>query len=557
MHTRFGLAAAFIITCLGILYLLPAATEGPVPSPPPAEATAIPAEHADTNGLAAEQVLHRGNFLEPETLDPHKARGAEAANILRDLYEGLTREGADGSILPGVARSWEVSEDALRHTFHLRPDARWSNGDPLTAADFVFAFRRSVDPATGSVFADYFRVIRGADDVLEGGAVEQLGVHARDAHTLVIELIRPVPYLHDLLAHHSTYPVHRPSLEQHGERFTRPEHHVGNGAFRLVDWRVNDVMHLAANPEYWDAAAVRLSDVYYYPIDDSEAEYNRFRAGQLDITQTLPVARYRQLAEDSPEALRVAPYLSTYYYGLNVQQPPFKGAPGLRRALSLVIDRDVIADKVLGIGELPSWSLTPPGMAGYPEVRLDYADWPMAQRLAEARELYAAAGYDEDQPLELEVRINSGEVHRKVALAVSTMWRQALGVETRIISEEWRVFVQTRRQRQDTQVYRAGWVGDYNDPLTFLQTLLPGSPVNDTGYSSEQYARTMLLANEERDPERRMERLAAAERLMLADHPVIPLYVYVSKHMVAPHVGGWEDNIMDHHPSRDLFIRAH
>lgn len=508
--------------------------------------------------LADEQVLHRGNFLEPETLDPHRARGAEASNILRDLYEGLTREGPAGNILPGVAQSWDIENDGLRYIFHLRESARWSNGDPVTAEDFVAGIQRTINPANGSAYADSLRIIKGAKDILSGEKEPgTLAVTAAGPHELVIELATPAPYLLGMLTHHSMYPIHRASLAEHGERFTRPGNLVGNGAFKLAKWRVNSHIRLQKNEHYWDKDAVRLTEVYYYPIDDEEAEYNRFRAGGLDVTQTIPVRRYAQLREDHPDALRIAPYLSTYYYGFNLSKPPFKDAPGLRRALSMVVNRGIIAEKVMGVGELPAWSLSPPGISNYQAPQLEYADWPMEKRLAEARELYAAAGYSADNPLEVEIRHNTGDNHRRVAIAIATMWRQALGVEATIVNEEWRVFIQTRRQREETEVYRAGWVGDYNDPYTFLQTLMSGNAVNDTTYSNPDYDAAVSRAAAIVDTEARMQAMRDAESILLADHPILPLYVYVSKHLVAPYVGGWQDNVMDHHASRDLYILEH
>lgn len=505
---------------------------------------------------AEPQVLRRGNQLEPESLDPHRARGAEAANILRDLYEGLTRAAPDGSIVPGVAERWEVSEDGRRYLFYLRDDARWSNGDPVTAEDFVFGLRRSVAPDTASPYAKSLGVIVNATAVLAGErAPETLGVAALDQRTLEIRLAQPAPYLVAMLAHHSTYPVHRDSVERHGERFTRPGNHVSNGAYALADWQVNTLIRLERNPHYWDADAVRIDTVYYYPISDEEAEFNRFRAGELDVTQTIPVRRFEWLRANMPASLRVAPYLSTYFYGFNLHKPPFRDAPALRRALELAVDKELIAEKVLGRGELPAYSLTPPGIAGYRSPEPDYATWPMEKRIAEARRLYAAAGYSGDKPLEVEIRYNTGDTHHHVALAIANMWKRHLGVKTRLVHEEWRVFLQNRRQAELTQVFRAGWVGDYNDPHTFLQLMHSASGINDYGYRNEEYDRLLDAAAQETDAKRRMQLMRQAEAVLLEDHAILPLYVYVSKHLVNPRLGGWQDNLLDHHASRDLYFK--
>lgn len=510
-----------------------------------------PAIHADDG-----DVLRRGNFLEPESLDPHRARGAEAANILRDIFEGLTREGPAGEILPGAAERWTLSGDGLNYTFHLRRDGRWSNGEPVTAQDFVFGLRRSLSPESGSPYAQSFSMIENADAVLAGEKpAAALGVEARDDYTLEIRLASPAPYLLGLLSHHSSYPVHRKSVAEHGDRYTRPGNLISNGAYRLDAWEVNAHIRLEKNPHYWDADKVAIETVYYYPIDDEEAEFNRFRAGELDVTQTIPVRRFEWIRREMPDVLRIAPYLSTYFYGFNLTRPPFRDAPELRRALSLVVDRDLIAEKVLGRGELPAWSFTPPGIDGYDAPRPEYADWPMEKRIAEAQRLYREAGYSKDKPLEVELRFNTGDTHKHVAIAVASMWQQHLGVKTNLVHEEWRVFLQNRRQREVTEVFRSGWVGDYNDPQTFLQLLYSGSGVNDYGYVNPAYDALIREAQATADPEKRMQLFRRAEAMMLADHPLLPIYVYVSKHLVQPRVGGWQDNILDHHPSRDLYIR--
>jgi oligopeptide transport system substrate-binding protein len=508
---------------------------------------------ADAN---ADNQLRRGNFLEPESLDPHVSRGVEASTILRDLYEGLTREGPDGKILPGVAKSWQVDAEGRRWVFKLHDTARWSNGDPVTAEDFVYGFRRALSPATATPFADSLAPIENATAVLAGDSKsETLGVHALDEHTLEIRLERPVPYLLGLLAHHSTYPVHATSIEQHGNTFTRPGNHVSNGAYHLREWKVNERIVLVRNPHYREHDQVRIESVAYLPIDDEEAEFNRFRSGEIDITQTIPIRRYAWLVENMPEQLHVTPYLSTYFYGFNLRREPFRDAPGLRRALSMVIDRKILAEKVLGVGELPAYALNPPGIDNHSAPQPDYAAWSMEKRITAARQLLHEAGYSADNQLEIELRFNTGDNHRRVALAVSSMWQQHLGVRTRLVNEEWKVFLQNRRTAALTQVFRSAWVGDYNDPTTFLNLLQSDHPLNDYGYRNREYDALLEAAEQEMDARKRRELLQQAEGIMLTDHPLMPLYYYVSKHLVAERVGGWEDNIMDHHATRDLYLR--
>lgn len=505
---------------------------------------------------AGDNHLVRGNFLEPESLDPHASRGVEASNILRDLYEGLTRTGPGGEILPGVAREWRQGEEGREWTFVLRDDAAWSDGSRVTANDFVFALRRALSPATASPFADNLAVIANGADVLAGNKPpEALGVEAIAANELRIRLEQPVPYLLSLLAHHSAYPVKEAALEQHGSQFTRPGNHITNGAYRLRTWAVNERIILERNPHYWDAENVAIDTVEYLPIDDEEAEFNRFRAGEIDITQTIPLRRYESIRKEMPDALRVTPYLSTYFYGFNLAREPFRDAPKLRRALSLVIDREILAEKVLGAGEQPAYALNPPGINDYSAPRPDYADWTMAKRIAEAQRLYRESGYSDDRPLEIELRFNTGDNHRRVALAVSSMWRKHLGVQTRLAHEEWKVFLQNRRQGEVTQVFRAAWVGDFNDPITFLQLLEGSYPLNDYSYDDDVYDALLAEAATTSNAQRRASLLKKAEARMLEAQPLLPLYYYVSKHLVQPRVGGWQDNIMDHHATRDLFLR--
>ena len=507
-------------------------------------------------GAAAEQVLRRGNGAEVQTLDPHKAEGVPASNILRDLYEGLVSEAPDGRLVPGVARSWTIEDDGRRYRFHLRPEARWSNGDPVTAQDFVFSLRRSVDPATGSKYSQILAPILNAEAIIAGKKpVTALGVKALDDHTLEIRLKAPTPYFLGLLTHSTAYPVHRASLQAEGEHFSRPGKLVSNGAYRLTEWVVHSHITLVRNRHYWDDAHTRIDKVIYYPIEDSATELKRYRAGELDITDALPLRQFRWIQKHLGDQLHIAPYLGTYYFGYNLTRPPFKDAPGLRRALSLAIDRKLLTEKVTGLGEAPLYSWVPEGLHGYTPARLDYADWPKAKRLAEARRLYAEAGYSRQRPLTVEIRYNTSENHKKVAIAIAAMWKQALGVKTRLINEEWKVFLQNRKQKQVTQVFRAGWIGDYDDPYTFLEILRSNHGMNDSGYVNVQYDALLDQASREADPQRRFQLMRRAEAIALADHPVIPLYGYVSKHLVKPHVGGFTANVLDHHYTKHLYLR--
>jgi len=508
----------------------------------------------------AEQVLRRGNSVEPETLDPHRARGVSASNILRDLYEGLTTEAPDGTIVPGMAERWTVSPDGRVYTFTLRADARWSDGAPLTAAAFAESLRRVLDPATGSPVSQLLAPIERAEDVIAGRApAAAAGVEAPDALTLVIRLAAPTPYFPALLAHPAAFPVlTKPGTEVNSGKSTSvPGFPVTNGAYTLAEWVPQSHLTLVRNPHYWNDAATAIDRVVYLPTENPASELKRYRAGELDLTDTIPLGQSRWIREHLGAELQVAPYLGLYYYGFNVTRPPFRDQPGLRRALALAVDRETLTARITANGEPPVHGWVPPGVAGYAPQPPDWAQWPREQRLAEARRLYAAAGYSAGRPLELELRYNTGDNHKRVALAVAWMWRQALGVRTRLVNEEFKVYLQNRRHRQVTQVFRADWIGDYDDASAFAERMLSTSGLNDTGWVSAAYDRLVTQARGEADPAQRQALLHEAERILLEEQPVLPLYGYVSKRLVKPYVAGWQPNIMDHHLTRHLSLRPH
>ena len=498
-------------------------------------------------------VLRRGNGPEPDTLDPQLARTDAAFNILRDVFEGLTAVSPDGSPVPAAAESWTVSPDGLEYRFTLRPGLRWSNGDPLRAADFVTGMRRLVDPKTASPYAQFIDPVVNAAGIARGEKPPgELGVTAVDDRTLVIRLSQPAPYLLGLLAQPGTFPVHSPSLAAHGVGYARPGKLLSNGAFVLDDWVLGSHVVARRNPHYWNNERTALEQVHYLHIVDAGTELRQYRAGQLDFTYVVPPQPFQWIKQNLAPELHIGPQLSVYFYGFNLTQPPFKDNPKLRRALSLVVDRDKLTAAVTGVGEAPAYGWVPPGVWNYTPQQFDYAQWPYARRLAEARRLYAEAGYSAAKPLVVELRYNTGEAHNRLAVAVAAMWREALGVETRLYAEEFRALLQTIQARTDTQVFRSSWVGDFNDAYTFAQLLRTGFALNLTGYSNPRYDALLTAAVDESDVARRRALLEEAERVMLADHPVLPLYFYVNKHLVKPWVRGWTDNVMNIVYSKDL-----
>ncbi len=526
------------------------------------DAAAPSASHGVIGGASGQeraprQVLRKGNGAEPESLDPHRTESVAAANIERDLFEGLVLETEDGELVPGAARSWESSADGLTHVFHMQPGARWSNGDPLTARDFEYSLRRSCDPATLNSYSSILFPILNAEAVVNGRLPPTaLGVRALDDATLEIRLSGPTPYFLGLLTHSSAYPVHRASVERYGTKFARPGTLVSNGAYRLEEWVIQSHIRLVRNPQYRDDARTGIDEVWYYPIENDDAEVNRYRADELDLTEGVPFRQIRWLRANLPGELHIAPYLGTYYFGFNNTRPPFKDNLPLRLALSMAVDRDILTRRVMGTGEQPAYGFVPP-VAHYTGQRPAWADWTQEQRNAEARRLYREAGYSQQHPLEVEVLYNTDQNHKRIAGALAAMWKQTLGVRTKLLNQEWKVFLENRKQRVITQVFRSGWIGDYNDAYTFSQLLHSKNGQNDPGYASPAYDALLDQAAATADPARRRALLEAAERQLLADQPLIPLYFYASKRLVKPWVGGYRANLMDHHHSKDLYILSH
>lgn len=502
-------------------------------------------------------VLNRSLGPEPESLDVHLALSTQAATVLRDLGEGLTGYTASGELIAAAAERWEISDDGLRYRFWLRPEARWSNGEAVLAEHFVYSFRRLVDPATAAPYAQYLADIENATAITgSDSAVDSLGVVADSDFELSITLARPVPYFLKLLAHSSTYPVFPPSVEALGSAFARPGNLVSNGAYKLDDWVMGSVILLSRNEHYRDNANTAIDRVRHFVTPDETAEVNRYRAGELDITESVSAQMFAMLRKERPDELRVAPFLQVYYYGLNLTRPPFKDNLKLRKALSMAIDRETITESVVGRGEKAAYGWIPPGVSNYQAMTFSYANKSAADRHATARRLYAEAGYSEANPLQVEIRYNTSESHKNIALAVQEMWREVLGVKTTLINEEFRVLLANMLARENTQVFRSSWSGDYNDAHSFLSVMESGNPSNLPGFRDKNYDSLLSRAAIQMNPEVRRLYLEEAESKLLAEHPVIPIYFYVSKHLVSSRVVGWQDNVLDYHYSQHLSLKT-
>ena len=500
-------------------------------------------------------ILHRGTGEEPESLDVHKSTSTEAGHVQRDLGEGLVGYSPDGQLVPAAATDWTISEDGTVYTFSLRPEGRWSNGDPVAAGDFVFSYRRMLDPATAALYTQSLIEVVNARSIVAGElAPASLGVEAVDVHELRITLEQPVPYFLSLLTHPSTFPVHRGSIEQHGDRHARPGNMISNGAYRLTGWEIGSYIEIERNEHYWNDGNTAIDRVRHYVTPEPMAELNRYRAGELHITRTIPPEMFGRMLETRPEEVRVSPALGVYYYGFNMTAPPFAGNPALREALSLSIDRELIV-RLVGRGEQPAYSWVPPGITNYDPQELDWADMLLEERHRRAQQLYREAGYGPDNPLQVTIRYNTHEVHRQIAVAIQDMWKQVLGVEAELVNEEFQVLISNIQQKK-MEVFRLNWNGDYNDAHTFLTTLESANPSNFTGYDSPEFDDLMRRAARQADSTSRKIYLEEAERQMLRDNPVIPIYFNVNKSMVSPAVGGWGDNVLNYHYSQHLSLVA-
>ena len=494
-------------------------------------------------GAARHVVLRRGNGPEPESLDPHGARSEAALTVLRDLYEGLTAVGANGAPVLAAADHVDIAADGCTYTFHLRPEARWSNGEPVVAEDFAAAWRRLVDPHTAAQYADILSPVSGADAIAAGRSrPDSLGVHA-DGYVLVVHLVRPTPYFLGVLALPATFPINRTSLAVNGRRFAKPGVMVSNGAFVLKRWDFGSHLLAARNLHYWNNSATALDAVEYHSFADAAAELRAFRTGQLDVTATIPAAQLGWVKTHLPAALHVAPQLAVYYLGLNLRKPPFAAAPALRQALSLVIDRERLVQAVTGGGEAPAYTFVPPDVQDYTPPLPEYAGWPMPRRIARARELLREAGLSSNPPA-VELRFNSNELHQRIAIAVADMWKTALNIRATLHAEEFKVLLQDI-DSGEASVFRASWIADYDDAFSFLQLLQSGFGLNLPHYTNARYDDSLVHAAAATLPGRRRAYLQDAERQALDDQPVIPLFFYVSQHLVDAHVLGWQNNALN------------
>jgi oligopeptide transport system substrate-binding protein len=495
---------------------------------------------------SAGRILHLGIGTEVQDLDPQVVTGVPENKVINALFEGLVNEGPGATeVAPGVAERWTHSEDGLIWTFHLRADARWSNGDPVTAGDFVRSYQRLLTPSLAAEYAYKFYHVVGAEAYHRGELTDfsQVGFQAPDELTLRITLRHRTPFLLEALKHYAWFPVHLPTvekfggLERKGSRWTRVGNLVGNGPFILREWRPNQKIVVTRSPTYWDHATVRLDGIHFYPIESIETEERMFRTGQLHKTNELPIAKIDTYRRQFPEAYREDPYQGVYFYRFNTTRPPLNDVR-VRRALALAIDRELLTAQVARGGQTPAYNYTPASPRFASGVRL-------TGDIAEARRLLAAAGYPGGRGFPgIELLYNTSENHRAIAEAIQQMWRRHLGVEIGLRNKEWKVYLDAQDQL-DFDIARAGWIADYPDPHTFLDMWVTGGGNNDTGWSHPEYDRLLRAAMETRNDADRHAIYQQLEEILMTELPVMPIYFYTRVYALSPRVRHWVANPLD------------
>ncbi|UIJ71736.1 peptide ABC transporter substrate-binding protein [Aurantimonas sp. HBX-1] len=495
--------------------------------------------------------LHNGGDV--ASLDPQRLSGDWENRVSGDIFEGLMTEDAKAEPVPGQAESYTLSDDKLVYTFKLREDAKWSDGEPVTADDFVFAFKRLLDPANAAEYAYLQYAIKNAEKINKGEItdLDQLGVKAIDDKTLEITLEQPTPYFLGSLTHYTAYPLPRHVVEEKGGDWVQIDNIVTNGPYRPIEWIPGSHVLTERNPEWYDTESLAIDGVKFFTLEDNAAALRRYRAGEFDIITAFPTDQYAWLEENMPGQAHVAPFAGLYYYVLNSTKPPFDDAK-VRQALSMGVYREVIGPDVLGTGELPAYGWVPPGMANYdgPDIKVDWSELPYQEKIEQAKALLAEAGYGPDKPLNVTLRYNTDDNHKRVAVAIAAMWKP-LGVNVELLNTEVKVHYADLRQG-DFEVARAGWLADYNDPDNFLNLLKSGVEMNYGGWSNPEYDRLLNEAAASVDMEARADLLKQAEKLAMDETAAIPIYFYASRSVVSPKISGYEDNAFDIHRTRWL-----
>ena len=502
--------------------------------------------------LADDQTFTYRVLDEHSSVDPQVVEDVSGSEIVRDLFEGLLNQDENGELVPGVAMSFEANDAKDVYTFKLRHDAKWSNGDPVTANDFVYAWQRAVDPELGSPYSWFMELmsIENAAEILAGDKpTSELGVAALDDYTFQVKLTKALPYFAQMTTHATTFPVHQAIIEKFGKEWTKPGNIVSNGAYILTEHLPNERSVRERNSMYWNNDATIIDKVVALVINDENVALTRYMAGELDRTE-IPAGQYPRLAKEHADETTVFPRLCSYYYTVNLTDstnPALKDVR-VRQALSLAIDRDIITEKVLAGGQYPAYTFTPEATAGFNVPNVEAASMTQAERDAKAKELMAAAGFGDG--FDLELIYNTSEAHKKIAIAVGQMWKQKLGVQTELANQEWKTFLETRGN-QNYQVARAGWCGDYNEASTFLDLVDTNSSYNDAKYSNAHVDELLASAKTSDDPS---AIYTEVEQIIASDVPLIPIYHYTGNYMIDTDLKNWPvNNVEQNWYSRNLY----
>jgi len=501
-------------------------------------------------------ILHMNNASEPENLDPHTVTGVPEHFILSSLFEGLVNLGADGTtIVPAAAETWDVSDDGLTYTFYLRKDCKWSDGSPLTTADFLYGWERILTPALGSDYSSMLYIMKNARAFHEEEVTDfsEVGAKAIDAHTLEVNLEYPAPYFLAMHAHYTWYPIPQRAVEAHGEmtergtKWTQPGNLVSNGPFMLAEWEPDRVIVAKRNENYWDN--VKLNEIHFYPVDDQLTEERNFRRGELHMTYEMPLSKVPTYQKDETGVLNIFPYYGTYYYMLNVTEKPIDDVR-VRQALSLAMNRERLCEYVIISGEKPAHAFSPPDPNGFSATtRLEFD--PDA-----ARKLLAEAGYPDGKDFpSIELLYNTQDNHKLIAETIQQMWNEELNIQVELVNQDWKVYLATRRTL-DYNIARAGWIGDYVAPISFLECMESGNGNNNTGWKNAEYDDLLNKARRAPTNEERYALYQQAEEILNAEMPILPIYQYVRKMLVRPEVQGWEHNLLDHRFYQGMSLEA-
>lgn len=505
--------------------------------------------------LSDRQTLVKGNGDEPESLDPAQIRsGFPGEVVLVDLFEGLVSEDGQGKIVPAQAQRWETSEDGLVWRFFLRPQLKWSNGEPLTAQDFVYAWRRLLDPAQGSPSAGLLLAtgINNAQSIYAGALeLTSLGVEAESSQILKVTLERPVPYFLQLVSQRPFVPVNEQAITRFGKEWTQPGKLVSNGAYKLVNWAPNERIEAERNIHYWDDLHTRIKRVTYLPLSSQHAERLRYEAGEIQLTNKVALEYYQKTKQTTPERIWGLPLLGTYLYTFNLRRPELQDVR-VRQALAMTIDRHVLTEQVSGQGERPAWSLLP-GMPGYEALGSPLALQDQPTRLAKAAALMAQAGYNSARPFKLTLTYNTSESHKKLALAVAAMWKP-LGVEVSLNNMEWSAY-QVAKDSGDFMLVRSFLFGDYVEPSSMLNSFRCQDPQNESGYCNSAFDGLLQQASDTLDGSTRTGLYRQAEQLLMDEMPAIPVYHYNQMRLVDPTLRGLpSQNLKGAIATKDLYF---